>query len=91
MVHYWYGLYNGSGNITVSLVQPNGSVLQEFGVPTVVDNLDTVTIALPAIDYNLTSYSGYKELTVSAPAIGNWQLKVRHSNVTKIETRVRWS
>jgi hypothetical protein len=60
-------------------------------VTTLVENFDTVDIALPAIEYNVTAYSGYQELTVSSPATGTWQLKIRHNDVTRVETRGRWS
>jgi hypothetical protein len=85
---HWYGV-SSSSEIIISL--SNGTTTyNEFEVPTFIGFFERVEIPLPLIGYNVTLYSGYKELTINNPNSGNWKLMVLHSNVTRIETAVRW-
>lgn len=84
---HWYGISSNSGiNITLN----NGTkTFSEFEVPTLVREFESVDITLPVIQYNITIYSGYKELSINNPSSGNWELQVDHSDSSRIETDVR--
>jgi hypothetical protein len=85
---HWYSTSSGGANITIN----NGTnTYSEFQIPTFVREFESIDISLPFIEYNITIYSGYKELTVNNPTSGNWELKALHENVTRIETDVRWT
>ncbi len=86
---YWYGLSSNS-SCTISLIN-SSTTITEFSVPTFVKAFKTIDITLPAIDYTITMTSGYREMSIDNPTPGSWDLRVQHTNVTRIETEVGWS
>lgn len=85
-----YGVSNAS-DVQIWLIRPNGTAISELQAPTIVRRFETTEIVLPAIEYNVTAYSGQREITVSNPEIGKWALRVGHGNVTRVESVVGWS
>jgi hypothetical protein len=89
---YWYGLSEGSG-VTISLTDTDDNeTWNEFQTPTIVKQFKTALIPLPLIYYNVTVYSGYKELIYSNTSVnGTWRFILLHTNITKVETEIGWS
>jgi hypothetical protein len=84
---HWYG-FSSSAGITLSL-NDGTSTYNENEVPTLCREFESVDISLPVISYNVTVYSGYKQLMLLNPQEPSWSLRVLHTNVTRIETDIK--
>ncbi len=88
---YWYGISNQSGvNISLTNLDTN-TTYNELQVPTIVKSFRTITIDLPLVSYNITVYSGYKEMIHNDTSTsGEWRFTLEHYDVSKVETEIGW-